>query len=489
MEPIFASDSANVTHDNHSKANLVTTGLVRALGPGMAAAIVIGNVIGAGIFLKPGEAAAKAGSVPLALAAWVAGGVLSLLGALTIAELALRLPQAGGLYVYIREAFGRRVAFLFGWSEFVIGIPASIGALADGVAGMVGAIARQELPIAFKAVVSISLIAVLAVTNVAGVIWGGRTQVATTSIKCAFLLVLALLPWGITLTANDVVDVGHYRETSLSTLGEDASHPARFSAALLAVLWAYSGWHAVAPVAEEVKEPHRNIPLALIGGGLFTTLLYIAVVLAYHGTLSIAEIEKAGIQLPQTMLQTILSPFGASTIQTAVAFVSLAAIVSMTGSLNSNLMSGPRVGFAMARDGIFPDSLSRVHERFHTPAASILFQAGIAIALVVVSTVLVATFERFRGETVFSLLTNYVTFIASIFLTLAVAAIFPIRRSSEVRLSYTTPFYPLTPILFILVSLVFVSYIFISMPTEALAGVGLTTAGLPFYWWFTRTRK
>ncbi len=463
-------------------------GLVRALGPGMATAIVVGNVIGAGIFLKPGEAATEAGSAWLAIAAWIAGGVLSLLGALTIAELALRLPQAGGLYVYLREAFGRPAGFLFGWSEFVFGVPASIGALAVGFAGISGALANRTFSPWEETGIAVTAILVLAAVNIAGVAWGGRTQVATTAIKCLFLLSLALLPFALTLFGFDAIDTENYRQQSTDTASGN-SMPVRFAGALLAVLWAYSGWHAVAPVAEEVKSPRRNIPLALIGGGLLLVTLYVGTVLAYHGTLSMEAIAEAGIRLPQMMAAKLLTPFGENTTAVAVTGISAVALISIAGSLNANLISGPRVGFAMARDGVFPLALARVHPRFHTPAAAILTQAVLSIVLVVASATLITAVEQFRERTIFELLTDCVTFVAAIFLMLAVAAIFPLRRRGAMPAGYTTPFYPWVPLLFIAASFVFIVYVFFGKPLEASAGVVLTLAGLPFYAWMRRRHR
>jgi len=464
-------------------------GLVRALGPGMATAIVVGNVIGAGIFLKPGEAATEAGSARLAIAAWIAGGVLSLLGALTIAELALRLPQAGGLYVYLREAFGRRAGFLFGWSEFVFGVPASIGALAVGFAGISGALADRHFSPWEETGIAVAAILVLAAINIAGVAWGGRTQVATTAIKCLFLLALALLPLVLTAFGYDAFEADHFRQQSTQTDQQEAALPMRFAGALLAVLWAYSGWHAVAPVAEEVKSPRRNIPLALVGGGVLLATLYVATVLAYHGTLSMEAISEAGIRLPQAMAAKLLTPFGENTGAVAVTGISAVALISIAGSLNANLISGPRVGFAMARDGVFPLVLARVHHRFHTPAEAILTQAVISIVLVVASATLITAVEEFRERTIFELLTDCVTFVAAIFLMLAVAAIFPLRRRGTMPEGYSTPFYPWVPLLYIAASCVFIVYVFFGKPLEASAGVVLTLAGLPFYTWMLRRHR
>ena len=460
-------------------------GLVRALGPGMATALVVGNVIGAGIFLKPGEAAAHAGTVPIVFAAWAAGGVLSLLGALTLAEIAVRLPRAGGLYVYLREAFGRPVAFLYGWSEFVFGMPASIGALAAGTVGVLAAAAGWRPDVWEGAAAAVLLIAALAAVNVAGVLWSGRTQVATTAVKCGFLVLLAALPFALSAAGHPGGDAANLWSVVTPSAGTDAGLAARFAGALLAVLWAYNGWHAVAPVAEEVREPRRNLPLALLGGTALLTAIYLATVAAYHVSLPMDAVREAGIGLPQVMVRTLLGPLGGGIGPAAAAVISAAAACSMAGSLNACLINGPRVGFAMARDGCFFRPLAAVHPRFHTPAAAIVTQATLAAVLVGVSAALVASVESFRKRDVFDLLSNYVTFAASVFLTLAVAAIFPLRRRGRAD-GYSTPLYPFVPLLFIAGSAAFVAAVLSSRPEEAATGVLLTLAGLPVYFWLTR---
>lgn len=473
--------------DEESDSKAGSARLVRALGPGMATALVVGNVIGAGIFLKPGQAVSEAGSVPIALAAWAAGGVLCLLGALTIAELGLRLPKAGGLYVYLREGFGGPIAFLFGWTEFVFGMPASIGALAAGSTLQIGAIAGLRFAIWEGAVVASILILGLAAINVAGVLWGGRTQVATTAVKCLFLAGLAALPFVITLAGGSAVDASHYSQ-SVGASSDGSSLPARFSGALLAVLWTYNGWHVIAPVAEEVSKPQRNIPIALIVGSSILIALYLAAVLAYHGALptdTVINASRDGV-LPQTMTDTLLAPLGYGVVATAALLISLAVFCSMAGSLNASLISGPRVGFAMARDRLFPAVLAEVHPRFRTPAAAIVTQASMSIALVLASAALVANFDHFGKRSIFDLLSDYVTFSANVFLMFAVAAIFPIRRRGGPSPGYVTPLYPWIPLTYVAASLVFLVYIFVGKPMEAGVGILLSLAGLPVYWWMKR---
>lgn len=462
--------------------------LLRGLGTGAATALVIGNVIGAGIFLKPGVVASQTGTVPLALLAWAAGGVLCLFGALTIAELALRLPQAGGLYVYLREAYGRPVGFLFGWSEFLFGMPASIGALAFGSALQIGSLAGYPFGNWEGTGVAVVLIAGLAAVNVAGVIWGGMTQTATTLVKGLFLAAIAALPFVLTLAGRTGVVAEHYSETVVPLAGSDSSGPVRFAAALLAVMWTYNGWHVIAPVAEEVRDPKRAIPRALLIGSATLTALYLAAVLAYHGTLPLTDVISASRDgvLPQTMTDRLLSPIFPGLATAAGVGISFAVLCSMAGSLNASLISGPRVGFAMARDGVFFHPLAAVHPRFRTPAAAIVAQAAMSVALVLVSAWLVENYERFKTRSVFEVLSDYVTFMANIFLTLAVASIFVIRRRGGERPGYTIPLYPFVPIAYIAGSVFFLIYVFRGSPREAGTGIAITLAGLPVYWWMTR---
>lgn len=479
---------------NPAPSDSVTSGdsrdavpLVRTLGLGAAMALVVGNVIGAGIFLKPGEAAGHAGTVAVSLLAWLAGGLLCLLGALTIAELALRMPRAGGLYLYLREAFGYRVAFLYGWSEFVIGIPASIGALADGSVMMIAHLTGQTFDLWTKAIGAMALITLFAALNIFSVMWSGRAQLTTTIVKCAFLAGLALLPVIVGLMGHPAADLANLRDVAASN-EPLAPWPVRFAGALLAVLWAYIGWHAVAPVAEEVLNPRKNIPRALIGGGLLLTGLYVCVVVAYHATMPIDAIRAAGINLPQEMTNHVLRPWSDVAAIWTPRIISLAALVSMAGSLNACLMGGPRVGFAMARDGLFPKPIAQVHARFQTPAAAICLQSLISIFLVVLSAFLVSGATPFPQTSVFEFLSNYVTFIASLFLTLAVACIFPIRRRLGPPEGYRIPAYPWIPLVFVGASCFFLVSLAWGQPREALIGVALALSGLPVHTWFTRRR-
>jgi len=454
-------------------------GLLRALGPGMALAMVVGNVIGSGIFLKPGAIALDAGQFSLIMTAWVLGGVLCFLGALCFAELAVMLPRAGGIYVYLREAYGRPVAFLFGWSEFLFGRPAAIGALAVAFIDALGRTTGWEFETLTSVLLAIAVIAAMTWVNVIGVIWGGRVQAATTLVKAGFLAVLALLPILLLQYSPTAFDPANFsttvepKETTLAT---------RFAAAMLAVMWAYNGWHAITPVAEEVRQPRRNIPLALFGGIGLLMVLYVAANVAYHSVLTMSEMAQAGTAAAQSMVEKLLTPLGGDLAQTGVAAMSAVVMCSTFGAINSNLLNGPRVSFAMGRDDVFVRQLGRVHVNYRTPAIAICVQAVMAALLVIASGILVARFPMFQERSVFDILTDYVIFSASIFYVLAVMAVIVLRwKHPEWERPYRTLGYPIIPLTYIAFYTWFLYYVYVGKPFEARVGLCLIALGIPVY--------
>ena len=283
-------------------------GLLRALGLPTAMAIVVGNVIGSGIFLKPGEIAAGAGDFTLIISVWVAGGVLCLLGALCFAELAAMLPHAGGMYVGLKEAYGKLPAFLFGWNDFFFNRPGSIAALAVAFVGSLAQAAHWKPSAATQVGLAMFLILGLAWVNIMGVVWGGHVQNATTLIKVGFLALMACVPFVMNLWQPDAVEMANYSTSLVQPLTTSLS--TRVGLVLLAVMWAYNGWHQVAPVAEEIRDPQRNIPKALVFGVLLLILLYVSVNVAYHGVLSMEEMSAAGQHAAELMLGRLFGPVG-----------------------------------------------------------------------------------------------------------------------------------------------------------------------------------
>jgi APA family basic amino acid/polyamine antiporter len=438
----------------------------------MAMAVVVGHVIGSGIYAKPGQIAAEAGAFPLIITAWIVGGALCLLGALCFAELAVMMPRAGGPYVYLREAYGRPVAFLYGWNEFVFGIPASIGALAAIFVGALGNATGWQIGTVEQLLMAVGLIVLLAWVNVLGVLWGGRMQGLTTAIKAGFLAAVAALPLVVSYFGNDSVTVENYttRIVPLQT-----TTTGQFAVVLLAVMWAYNGWHGIAPVAEEIRDPAKNIPRALFGGIGLLVLLYVSANFAYHAVLPMDALKASGDHAAEAMVKRLFGPTGGTVMSVGV-------MLSTFGAINSNMLVGPRISFAMGRDDVFFRGLGRVHVNYRTPAAAIIVQAVMAIGLFVGATLIVKQITSMSETSVFELLTNYVTFAASIFYLLAVCSVFVLRRKHpDWKRPYRTLGYPLTPLLYALFYCWFLWKIYADKPFEANAGLGLIALGAVAY--------
>lgn len=473
--------------------------LARALGARMAMAVVVGNVIGSGIFFKPGVIAANGGQFGLILLVWVVGGVLCLLGALCFAELGTMLPKAGGLYVYLREAYGALVAFLFGWSEFLFARPASIGALSVAFVGSLAYALQWQLSTWGLVLLSSLLIGGMAWINIVGVLWGGRMQMATTAVKVGVLSAMAALPF-VLMPLESGPDAPSFANfaTTINTSGTPLA--TRFGLMLLAVMWAYDGWHGITPLAEEVRDPQRNIPIALLGGIGLLILLYLGATFAYHSALTMQQMSAAGQDAASVMLQKLLGPAG-------VAAITCVILCSTFGAINTNLLYAPRVTFAMGRDGVFFRGLGAVHVNYHTPAVAILVTALMSIGLIAgvalakellagadpvtltwelprrVVTSLQA--ESLHQSSIFELLTNFVIFSVSIFYSLGVLAVIVLRiRQPDAERPYRTWGYPLVPILFLGSYSWFIWQIYQEKPFEALTGIFLICLGVPVYAYF-----
>ncbi|HET6326195.1 MAG TPA: amino acid permease [Planctomycetaceae bacterium] len=443
--------------------------LLRALGPGMAIAVVVGNVIGSGIYVKPGGIARDAGDFRVILAAWVIGGLICLVGSLCLAELGAMLPSAGGIYVYLREAYGRPVAFLFGWTDFLFSKPASIGALTVVFVGMV---TKERMPLNPWAEVAVesAVIAVIAWINILGVIWGGRLQAVTTIAKALFLAGVALLPF----FAAEWLSVPLAPDNLASSVTPaKGTLPTAFAAALLGVLWAYNGWESLGTMAEEIREPQRNIPRALFGGLGILIVLYVSATVAYHLALPMSALVAAGDHGAERMCEVLLGKNGALLMAAGI-------MLSTFGGINSNMLLGPRVSFAMGRDGVFFRSLGWVHASYRTPAFAIFVQAAMAVALVLGSSVLVQVYGW--EHTVFDILTDYVVFASSIFYALAVIAVMILRRRRpDLPRPYRTLGYPVAPIVYVLFYCWFLFEVYRGDPRQANIGLGLIALGIPVY--------
>jgi APA family basic amino acid/polyamine antiporter len=506
-------------------------------------ALVVGTVIGSGIFFKPPQIAAELGSFPIIVSVWLAGGVLCLLGALCVSELAAMLPRAGGLYVYLREAYGSLPAFLFGWTEFWVMRPASVGALATAF----------TLPLDWsgttRLTVSLGVVLLLAWINIMGVIWGGKTQDLTTLIKVGFLAGIAVLPFLVGGAA--ISNFG-----SVGATASDKSLLSRIAVALLAVLWAYNGWHQVTPVAEEIKNPQRNLPWALTIGVIALIALYVGANVAYHGVFSITQVAQAK-NVAVGVMDKIIGPVG-GTIMTALI------MCSIFGAINSDMLYGPRVFFAMGRDRVFFPQLGRVHVTRHTPSYAIATQTLLAVAMMLAAGFIptgelaeavplgpdqiqpiperyaahfqyrqkkgagaavsqedettewelvyrgtpmplaereavaaLSTETKYRDAVkalynrsnvhVFDVLTDLVIFGGSIFYVLTVGAVIVLRiRRPQWERPYRTWGYPWAPLVFLAVYAWFLPMIFLEKRLESIVGLVIIATGVPAYFIWSR---
>ena len=445
-------------------------------------AIVVGNVIGGGIFAKPSVIAQDVGNFQMILAGWVIGGVICMFGALCFAELSAMLPRAGGLYVFIKESFGKPAAFTFGVSEFLFGRPMSDGALAFFFAHKLGETLRVEWGMWGDSLGSIVAIGLLAWLNIMGVVWGGRVQGLTTLIKAGFLVVIAALPFVVALASPDVVRVSNYTQTIEPN---QAWWGAQFAAMMLAVMWAYNGWHDIAPVAEEVRDPQRNIPRSLIGGVAILIVLYVSVNLAYHGVLSMSEVAGAGFDTAELTITRSFAPLGAVWQKLGASAITFVILCSLFGALNSNILLGPRVAFAMARDGMAWGPLAWVHVIHRTPSTAIIVQSSLAAAFVALTASLISLVPALAKHDVFGLLTDCVTYTANISYTLCVVGLFVLRwRYPEWDRPYRTWGYPVVPVLFLVGQVGFLILAFSAKPMESMVGLMLGLVGLPAYYCF-----
>jgi APA family basic amino acid/polyamine antiporter len=460
-------------HASPSSSDSNEGALPRVLGPFTAVAVVVGYVIGSGIYLKPGNIAADVGDFRIVIAAWVAGGVLCFLGALSFAELAAMMPRAGGLYVYLGAAFGRPIAFLFGWSEIVVLRPAALGALSTAFVGSFVKLLSLEFGSVGRAMLAVGVIASMAAVNVIGVAWGGRMQNVTTLIKVSCVALIAMLPLAMVPFGTSPVSVANFA-TTLTTM-EDTSLAGRFGVALLAVMWAYNSWHQVTPVAEEIRDPQRSLPLALLAGVGILTVLYVSANVAYHSVLPMDRMAAAGDHAAEEFVRTLVGPVGSAVMSAVI-------MCSTLGTINAIMLVSPRIAFAMGRDGVFFQALGRVHDRFRTPATAILTLALMGSALVATSGLLVAHVAAFKNKSLFAMLTDFVIFAASVFYVLGVLAVIVLRfKHPEWRRPYRTWGYPIVPLGFLAAYAWFLTEVYIGKPFEANAGLVLIGLGLPVY--------
>ena len=397
------------------------TQLVRTLRQRDLFLLFIGSVIGSGIFLTPGLILRQLdGSVGFSLLVWLVGGILSLLGALTYAELAAANPEAGGLYCYIRDGFGRASAFLYGWCLFLVIASGSVAALARAFTQYLAEII--PLSAAGKTIVSVLMIAVVTAVNVWGTRKSSNLQNWTTLIKVGIIVVLSAILFSLGKHAPDLPAAFGSSQHGVGLLSS-------FGLAMINVLWAYEGWQFGTYSAGEVVEPQKAFPRAFLLGSLVLAGLYIIAVIAYLFALG-PPAATASDAIAATSVAAVLG-------RRAGIIVAVTILVSTFSAANSVILTAPRVFYAMAHDNLFFKKLAEVHVNFRTPAAAI-------VALGVWSAVLACA-----GK--FAELIGGVIFIGWIFYGLGAAAIFPLRRAGQGRsLPYRVPGYPWTPLLFVL---------------------------------------
>jgi APA family basic amino acid/polyamine antiporter len=444
--------------------------LKRELGPWAAASIVVGTVIGSGIFLVPRAMVQRVGTPAMVFGIWVFGGMLSLAGALTYSELAAALPEAGGEYAYLREAYGPMWGFLYSWTQMWVAKSGSIATLATGFfyyltnffPGMDRVFYTIGLPLGpgggplelrYGQLFAMALILALAGLNYFGVKLGGEVQVVVTGVKVAliFFIIVAGLGFGQAHSPAAAVAV------PLTSAG--------FFAALVAALWAYDGWNNVSMVASEVRDPQRNLPRALVWGTGAVIGIYLLANAAYFHVLSAPEVGSSP-RVASEMMRRILGQPGA-------AAVSIAAMISIFAALNGSILTGSRVPYAAARDGLFFRAIGRVNVNYHTPAVSILALSGWAALLVLSG----------RYEQLFT----YVIFASWILYGMTAGAVIVLRwKRPDLARPYRTWGYPWVPAVFVVVALGLVLSTLFDSPRESLMGIGLIVLGLPFYFYWKK---
>jgi APA family basic amino acid/polyamine antiporter len=438
----------------------MTEKLIRGLGFVDAAALVVGTIIGTGIFLKSATMAQQTGSPAMVLMVWVLAGFLSLAGALTYAEIGALFPRAGGEYVFLREAYGDVPAFLYGWMRFAIGSPGSIAAYAVGAATFL----QGAMPLdAVGGTTGVAFVFIVAFTglNCLQVKVGGRVNSVLTSLKVCMVLALVV---GIVFFSDSfaVANLASPEEAttfSMSGLG----------LAMLSALWAYDGWNNMPMAAGEVANPQRNVPRALVAGVLLVVAVYLLVNLAYFLALPFAEVVTANSDLHPDALPIATKAAQSFLGVAGLGAISILFVVSALGAMNGSILTSARIPYAMAHDKLFFPQLAVLHPRSHVPVTSLVLQGIIASAL------------AFMGT--FNQLTDYVMFASWLFYALVAGSIFIFRKKlPHAERSYKVWGYPALPMVFIVVAVLLIANTVIEMPQQSLIGIGIILLGIPLHY-------
>ena len=433
--------------------------LPRRLGLFSAIAVVIGSTIGSGIYRTPAVIAQRVPQPLAMLSVWVLGGVLALCGALTYAELAAMYPRSGGVLVYLREGFGKLPAFLFGWTSLVVIRASALGAVATVFAEyLLRSLGRNpELPASADAVhyIAAAAIAVNTLVSFRGVDWIAALVNLTTGARYAALALLVVIAF-----VAGHGDFGHY------VAGGGALHVGPFGLALVSVLWAYDGWGDLSFVSGEVKDPERNLPRALLLGTLGVVAIYLAANAAYLYLIPIEGIKTSPL-VAADAAERLVGRFG-------VGAVAVVVMISTFGTLAGSMLTGPRIFYAMAEEGLFFGAVGRMHPRYRTPGTAILLTGALGVGFV-----LLRTFEQLADAFVLGIWPFY---------ALAAAAVFVLRRRlPDVRRPVKTWGYPVVPLLFILAAVLILGNALLT-DRNALIPFGVIAAGVPVYWIWQRSR-
>lgn len=421
--------------------------LKRTLGTTDLTLLVIGNVIGSGIFLVPSSVLRQSGgSVSIASAVWLVGGVLSLLGALSYAELGAMDKGSGGLYAYIRDGFGALPAFLYGWTLFFVIGAGTIATLAVAASNYMGQF--TELAPVAKKVISAALIVLMMVINVRGTRESASVQNVATGIKVIAILAMSAILFALGTGGGDAAAVAP--TPTFSGVG----------LSIIAVLWAYEGWQYVTFAAGEAKDPQRALPRAIVIGTAFLILIYLLANSAYLAALGPARVAASDRVAGEAVAQ-VLGPAAGSVI-------ALAIIISMYSAAHATVITAPRVYYSMAKDGLFFKKLAEVHPKYGTPALAIVTSCLWSIVLA-----LSGTFEQ---------LLTYVVFVGWIFYALGAAAVIAIRiKRPTAERPFRVPLYPLTPALFVLAAAAIVINTIVEQPGQSAIGIGMVLLGVPAF--------
>jgi basic amino acid/polyamine antiporter, APA family len=432
--------------------------LQRQIGLRTATALIVGEVIAVGIFLTPAGMAKSLGSPVWLLIVWLLMGGMALCGALCYGELAARFPEAGGGYVYLREAYGRPVAFLYGWMALLVMDPGVTAALAVGLASYVGYIFKLS-PTGLKTV-AISSILFVALVNVRGV------KLAGWLIRCLTILKLGLL--GLLIVWGFGLQAGHWSNFTPLLAQRPGSEPllGALAGGIVGAFFSFGGWWDLSKLAGEVRDPEHTLPRALVYGVAILTTVYIVTSATFMYLVPLEQVTSGETFAAQAG-EVLFGRLGGQVLSSIV-------VVAVLGSLAAVVMSAPRVYFAMARDGLFIPAAAALHPRYGTPARAIVIQAALASLLVLVGT--------------FTTIISYFVFVVVIFIALTVGALFVLRRKAPRATAYRTPGYPATPTVFLSLIALLLFLLGGHNPKQAIMGVAVVALGLPVYYLLFRDR-